>query len=74
MRADEAMELLHLPPHVFEMLSAHADDEHVDRNMTTHVVQFTRRAKGHLLVSAHPLFRHSAYMMGNVNEPPRGAL
>ena len=26
-----------------------------------------------MLVSAHPLFGSSAYVMGNVNEPPRGA-
>jgi hypothetical protein len=26
----------------------------------------------HLLVSAHPLFRHSAFIMGNTNEPVRG--
>lgn len=72
MRADEAAELLHLPKHVFDLLAAHAEDEHADRNFSTHVVQFTRRAKEHLLVNAHPLFRNSAFIMGNANEPVRG--
>ena len=74
---EETRELLHLPPHIFELLCKHADDEHADRNMATHVVQFSRpQSDGpplHLLVSAHPVFRNSAYIMGNVNEPPRGA-
>lgn len=26
----------------------------------------------HLLVSAHPIYRHSAFIMGNANEPPKG--
>ena len=75
---EETRRLLHLPPHVFELLCAHAQDEHADRNMATHLVQFSRAQEAgagpplHLLVSAHPLFRNSAFMMGNVNEPPRG--
>ena len=72
-RYDEARELLHLPEHVFRMLAGHADDEHADRNMATHLVQFSRDSSTHLLVSAHPLFRNSAFIMGNVNEPPKGA-
>ena len=39
--------------------------------MATHLVQFSRR-QDHLLVNAHPIFRHSAFIMGNVNEPCRG--
>ena len=73
LKYEETRELLHLPPHVFQLLAGHADDEHADRNMATHLVQFTRAQGVHLLVSAHPLFRHSAYIMGNANEPPRGA-
>ena len=69
---EEARQLLHLPHHIFDLLSAHADDEHADRNMSTHVVQFTRAQHEHLLVSAHPIFRNSAFIMGNVNEPPKG--
>jgi hypothetical protein len=72
MRAEEAGDLLHLPAHIFDILAAHAEDEHADRNFSTHVVQFTRRAKEHLLVNAHPLFRNSAFIMGNANEPFRG--
>ena len=34
-------------------------------------VQFTRHKDAHLLVSAHPIFRDSAYIMGNTNEPSR---
>ena len=70
---EETRSLLHLPHHIFNLLAAHADDEHADRNMSTHVVQFTRAKHEHLLVSAHPIFRHSAFIMGNVNEPPKGA-
>ena len=70
---EEARQLLHLPEHIFELLSSHAFDEHADRNMATHVVQFSRASDIHLLVSAHPLFRHSAFIMGCANEPPRGA-
>ena len=106
LRRDEVERLLHLPPHIFELLASHEDDEHSDRNMATHLVQFQRRcaqfaarairrarnsrrailgavirrlrppprsADEHMLVSAHPLFGSSAYVMGNVNEPPRGA-
>ncbi|KOO53729.1 hypothetical protein Ctob_016375, partial [Chrysochromulina tobinii] len=74
---DETRELLHLPPHIFELLARHCEDHHADRNMATHLVQFSRSQVGggpplHLLVSAHPLFRHSAFIMGNTNEPPRG--
>jgi len=72
MRAAEAAELLHLPQHIFAILAAHAEDEHADRNFSTHVVQFTRRAREHLLVNAHPMFRNSAFIMGNANEPFRG--
>lgn len=69
----ETRELLHLPEHIFKMLAGHANDEHADRNMATHLVQFTRANGVHLLVSAHPFFRHSAFIMGNANEPPKGA-
>ncbi|KAL1514681.1 hypothetical protein AB1Y20_003769 [Prymnesium parvum] len=72
MLAEEARRLLHLPPHIFALLLRHSDDEHADRNMATHLVQFTRRQQVHVLVSAHPIFRHSAFIMGNSNEPPRG--
>ena len=58
---------------VFELLSEHSNDEHADRNMATHVVQFCRAQGVHLLVSAHPLFRNSVSIMGNANEPPKGA-
>ena len=40
---DEVERLLHLPPHIFELLASHEDDEHSDRNMATHLVQFQRR-------------------------------
>ena len=70
---EETQKLLHLPEHVFKLLTAHALDEHADRNMATHLVQFTRARGIHLLVSAHPLFRHSAFIMGNANEPPKGS-
>ena len=39
---EEARRLLHLPEHIFKLLARHCDDEHADRNMCTHVVQFTR--------------------------------
>ena len=42
MLREEARNLLHLPPHIFDLLARHCDDEHADRNMCTHVVQFTR--------------------------------
>ena len=70
---EEARALLHLPNHIMELLGGHADDQHADRNMATHLVQFSRDQHTHLLVSAHPLFRNTAFIMGNVNEPPRGA-
>ena len=35
--------LLHLPPHIFEPLASHEHDEHSDRSMATHLVQFQRR-------------------------------
>lgn len=73
LKYEETRELLHMPPHVFRLLSEHANDEHADRNMATHLVQFCRGSGVHLLVSAHPIFRHSAFIMGNANEPPRGA-
>ena len=73
---EETRKLLHLPPHVFELLSKHSDDEHADRNMSTHLVQFQRSQEHgsplHLLVSAHPIFRNSAFIMGNANEPLSG--
>lgn len=72
LRAEEARELLHLPPHVFSLLCAHAEDGHADRNISTHIVQFMRKAQAHLIVNAHPMFRNSAFMMGNANEPFRG--
>lgn len=34
MLAEETRELLHLPPHIFTLLSRHADDEHADRNVS----------------------------------------
>ena len=43
LRRDEVERLLHLPPHIFELLASHEDDEHSDRNMATHLVQFQRR-------------------------------
>ena len=43
MLREEARNLLHLPPHIFELLASHEDDEHSDRNMATHLVQFQRR-------------------------------
>ena len=72
MMREEARRLLHLPEHIFKLLELHCRDEHADRNMCTHVVQFTRHKDAHLLVSAHPIFRDSAYIMGNTNEPSRG--
>ena len=39
---DETRELLHLPPHIFELLARHCEDHHADRNMATHLVQFSR--------------------------------
>lgn len=57
--------LLHLPNHIFDLLAGHANDHHADRNMATHLVQFQREPHTHLLVSAHPAFRNSAYIMGN---------
>mmetsp|Transcript_8405 Transcript_8405/g.14142 ORF Transcript_8405/g.14142 Transcript_8405/m.14142 type:complete len:908 (+) Transcript_8405:46-2769(+) len=73
LQSDEVRKLLHLPPPVYSLLAAaHAKDEHTDRNLATHLVQFTRKADQHLLVNAHPLFRNSAFIMGNANEPPRG--
>ena len=65
MMREDARRLLHLPEHIFQLLAHHCDDEHAERNMCTHVVQFTRHKDAHLLVSAHPIFRDSAYIMGN---------
>ena len=42
LRRDEVERLLHLR-RVFELLASHEDDEHSDRNMATHLVQFQRR-------------------------------
>ena len=44
MLREETRALLHLPHHVFDLLARHCDDEHNDRNMCTHVVQFQRHA------------------------------
>jgi hypothetical protein len=33
MLREEARNLLHLPPHIFDLLARHCDDEHADRNM-----------------------------------------
>ena len=64
-----ATQLLHIPPHVFTVLSAHDDDHHTDRHFATHTVSFRRRHGSHMLVNAHPLFSNAAYAGGCINEP-----
>ena len=36
------------------------------------MVQFQRHGDAHLLVSAHPIFKDSSFIMGNTNEPSKG--
>ena len=65
---EDVKRLLHLPSHIFELLAGHSKGQHADRHMCTHVIGFKRRTE-HLLVNAHPIFRNTAFIMGNVNEP-----
>jgi hypothetical protein len=65
-------ELLYLPRHIFGLLAAHADDEHADRHAATHVVHVDRGPSEQVLVNGHPMFRQSAFITANANEPRRG--
>ena len=64
-----ATQLLHIPPHVFSVLSAHQDDHHTDRHFATHTVSFRRSSSSHMLINAHPLFADAAFAGGCINEP-----
>ena len=51
---EAAMRLLHIPSHIFDVLSAHRHGHHCDRSFATHVVAYKREKRAHLLVNAHP--------------------
>ena len=67
---ETALRLLHIPPHIFSVLAAHAQHHHVDRHFATHVVSYRLSADVHLLVNAHPIFADAAFAAGCINEPP----
>ena len=43
-----AMQLLHMPAHVFAVLAAHHRHHHVDRHFATHVASYTRGPRSHV--------------------------
>ena len=69
-----AIELLHIPSHVFSVLAAHNQLAHVDRHFATHVASYRRRGPPatHMLINAHPHFADAAYAAGCINEPSSG--
>jgi len=67
-----AMELLHIPPHIFAVLAAHHHHHHVDRHFSSHVASYTPSPRSHVLVNAHPAFGDAAFAAGCINEPPIG--
>ena len=67
---DAAMRLLHIPPHVFDVLTSHRHYQHVDRHFATHVVSYRAASDKHLLVNTHPIYADTAYAAGCINEPP----
>ncbi len=67
-----AAQLLHIPPHIFELLCAHQRLHHVDRTFSTHVASYRREHGCHVMLNAHPIFADAAFALGCVNEPPPG--
>ena len=55
--------------YLFELLCAHAQHEHVDRHLATHVATLHRGTEGHVLINGHPAFGDSLNISAMINEP-----